>query len=640
MNETTVEKFNLKVKEKDNRICKHDCNGGHNDSESDESWTANNDDNLQAAISHPTIPSQGSERCLLPTRQRIESEVTVRIRNQRPRSSISQQSEAKMLRWAVLFLTCILVIGIYYSLDIPAALHQQLKDYMPQSTDFETKFNLLFSVYSLPNVVLPFLGGRFVDRLGASWCIMIFTLFCFLGQFTFALGIYHKTWSLMLVGRTLYGFGGESIGVAYSTLLSKWFAGKEVALAFGVALAVARLGSVLNNLISPLVANRFSTPWAVAIGVGLNFVSLLVSCLLDYVGREMHSCPGIQLTSSELTVPLLVPDENDDEVEVDTQHTQMTTTDESSTQLPSIFRFGPVFWLISVSVLVVYGCLLPFNNVASGILLERSYFKTPPVDCKLRYPDQCPYGTLQNGSNPSFDVFNNTCPGKAYAPVLPLSINMTAAYMRKELTSADIDCNEEFWSAGCTKDYCDALHRATETAGRVMSIPYFIVAGLSPLLGYIVDKVGHRAQISLLASLILIWVHLTMALSNVSPVLPLVGQGTAYALYAAVIWPSVTLVVEKRMTGTAFGIIASVQNVGLALFPLMVATEYNNSHQKYIPNVEFFFVTCATAGSFCGMALVLLDRTTGRKMEATSSTSTLTDQQDTENDNAVHLVST
>ena len=638
MEAMTIEKVNLKVKEKDKRTHNHDCDcdGGVNDGESDESWTGNIDDNMQAAVSPPTLPSQGSERSLLPTRQRIESEVTVRIRNQRPRSSILQQSEAKMLRWAVLFLTCILVIGIYYSLDIPAALHQQLKDYMPQSTDFETKFNLLFSVYSLPNVVLPFLGGHFVDRLGASWCIMIFTLFCFLGQFTFALGVYHKTWSLMLVGRTIYGFGGESIGVAYSTLLSKWFADKEVALAFGVALAVARLGSVLNNLISPFVANRISTPWAVAVGLGLNFVSLLVSCLLDHVGRNIHSGPGIYLTSSELTVPLLVPDENDDEAEADIQHAHITSTNEALTELHSVFRFGPVFWLISVSVLVVYGCLLPFNNVASGILLERNYFKTPPVDCKLRYPDQCSNGSLQNGTNPSFDVFNNTCPGKGFAPVLPSSINMKAAYTRKHLKSTDIDCNKAFWSAGCTEDYCDALDRATETAGRAMSIPYFIVAGLSPLLGFIVDKVGHRAQIALVASLVLILVHVTMALSNASPVLPLVGQGTAYALYAAVIWPSVTLVVEKRLTGTAFGIVASVQNVGLALFPLMVATEYNKSRHKYIPNVEIFFVACATAGSLCGIALVLLDRTNGRKMEAVSNASTSAGQHDTDNDNAVH----
>lgn len=597
--------------EQGDRMTNHDCSV-----EGDEAWPEHSSD-PRLAISPQTLPSQDSERSLLPVRNRIESEVTVRTRNQRPRPSLSERSGSTQLRWIVLALTCGLMAGIYYSLDIPAALHQQLKDFMPQSTNFETKFNLLFTVYSLPNVILPFVGGYFVDRLGASWCLMIFTSFCFIGQFTFALGMYHKMWTLMLVGRTLYGFGGESIGVAYSTLLGKWFAGKEVALAFGVALATSRLGSVCNNLVSPLVANHLSPPWAAGVGVCLNLFSVLISCMLDHVdsGNAVPTRPITPSSTNELAEPLLAPDENDDEEEAELLPVQNYAMNIESTRW-DVLRFGSIFWLLSVSCFFVYGCLLPFNNVASGILLERNYFKTPPVDCQLQYPNQCSYGSLQNGTNPAFDMFNNSCPGNGFAPVLPTSINITNAYTRGRLTAADVDCSVAFWSSGCTKDYCEALDRATETTGRVMSIPYFFAAGLSPLLGGIVDKVGHRALISLFASLILIAVHAAMALSSASPVLPLIGQGLAYSLFASVIWPSVTLVVEERLTGTAFGVIMSIQNIGLALFPMLIATIYNNSDERYIPYVELFFVACATAGSMCGCALIFLDRRTGRKLQA------------------------
>jgi MFS family permease len=157
--------------------------------------------------------------------------------------------------------------SLIHRLDIPAALHQQLKDYMPESNKFEFQFNLLYTVYSLPNVILPFFGGYVVDCFGAPVCLGSFAFLCWVGQLTFAVGAVVKSWPIMLIGRTVYGFGGESICVAYSTLLSQWFAGREVAFAFGVALAISRLGSVLNNLVSPGVADTFSTPWALWMGV-------------------------------------------------------------------------------------------------------------------------------------------------------------------------------------------------------------------------------------------------------------------------------------------------------------------------------------------------------------------------------------
>lgn len=599
--------------EKEDLVTNHDCWV-----EGDAAWpehTHSSDPRL--AISPPTLSSQDSERSMLPVRNRIESEVTIRTRNQRPWPPSSPRSGPTQLRWMVLALTCCLMAGIYYSLDIPAALHQQLKDFMPQSTHFETKFNLLFTLYSLPNVILPFVGGYFVDRLGPSWCLMIFTSFCFLGQLTFTLGMFHKKWTLMLLGRTMYGFGGESISVAYSTLLGKWFAGKEVALAFGVALAFSRLGSVCNNLVSPFVANRFSPPWAAGIGLCFNVFSVLISCMLDHVDNTnaVPPRPVVPSSTNEFAEPLLAPDENDDEEGTNVIADHNIVMNMESTRW-DVLRFGSIFWLLSISCFFVYGCLTPFNNVVSGILLERNYFKTPPVDCQLQYPNQCSYGTLQNGTNPAFDMFNISCPGNGFAPVLPTSINITNAYMRGLLAGADVDCSVAFWSSGCTKDYCEAMDRATETTGRVMSVPYFLVAGLSPLLGGIVDRVGHRAVLSLVASLMLIAVHTTMALSSASPVLPLIGQGMAYSLFAAVLWPSVTLVVEERLTGTAFGVMTSIQNIGLALFPMLIATIYNNSDERYIPHVELFFVACATVGSICSFGLIFLDRRTGRKLQS------------------------
>ena len=37
-----------------------------------------------------------------------------------------------------------------------------------------------------------------------------------------------------------------------------------------------------------------------------------------------------------------------------------------------------IFWVLVISCLVVYSCVLPFNNVSSSLLLERDYFQIPP----------------------------------------------------------------------------------------------------------------------------------------------------------------------------------------------------------------------------------------------------------------------
>jgi hypothetical protein len=175
------------------------------------------------------------------------------------------------LRWVILAAICLVMASTSYSYDIPAALHAQLQEYMEDHSkeQFEVEFNLLYTVYSIPNIILPFIGGALVDQLGASFMVPILSSFCVVGQALFTLGATRKHWRLMLLGRIVYGVGGESTYVACSTVLSQWFAGKEMAFAFGLAMALCKLGSVFNNLLSPVVAESKTTPSALWVGLGV-----------------------------------------------------------------------------------------------------------------------------------------------------------------------------------------------------------------------------------------------------------------------------------------------------------------------------------------------------------------------------------
>jgi MFS family permease len=59
----------------------------------------------------------------------------------------------------------------------------------------------------------------------------------------------------MIAGRVVFGLGGESLSVAQSAIVSKWFKGKELAMALGLNLSISRLGSVINGIVVPQIYN-------------------------------------------------------------------------------------------------------------------------------------------------------------------------------------------------------------------------------------------------------------------------------------------------------------------------------------------------------------------------------------------------
>ena len=87
----------------------------------------------------------------------------------------------------------------------------------------DTQYNLLYSVYSFPNTVLPFLGGLLVDFMGQRFSLVVFTGLILSGQALFAGGVTMKRYPISLLGRIVFGFGGESLCVVQSTITAEWF---------------------------------------------------------------------------------------------------------------------------------------------------------------------------------------------------------------------------------------------------------------------------------------------------------------------------------------------------------------------------------------------------------------------------------
>ena len=120
--------------------------------------------------------------------------------------------------------------------------------------DFEYTFNLMYSVYSFPNIILPLIGGALIFKYGYRIMFLIFGASILLGQLIFAIGCSTKSVIVMLIGRTIFGFGGESINNTQYSIILQWFAPNEIAFAIGLCISCAKMGNVLNYVISPRIA--------------------------------------------------------------------------------------------------------------------------------------------------------------------------------------------------------------------------------------------------------------------------------------------------------------------------------------------------------------------------------------------------
>ena len=485
--------------------------------------------------------------------------------------------------------------------------------------------------------MLTLIGGPFVDWVGAASLSMVFfSIIMLIGQLVFSIGVSFNDWGVMLSGRFIYGLAGDNIAIAKTALLALWFDGSEMSFAFGCALTIGRIGGVVGNFIAPKMANDWGVPNAIWFGTLVNVVGTLGSFLILYVDQRAK----IRYGYDDSVESVASSEHENDPMHEDTKNSDLydsakgsgnntKTTKKKRTQnfrFSDVKKFDSVYWLLTVSFVVVSGVVIPFNTIASGLLLERDLFKTPPTTCQLEIPNQCSTGTLAPASgNPASDIITGElCPGSGYAPAFPSTINITAAntsgswdeeeYVFVNLTMTDIRCNDEFWRNDCTANYCDAQDDATELAGIVMSTPYMVSAVFAIPLGACVDKFGRRTYIATVGFTILFVAHVLIAHTSTPAVIALVFQGLAHSAYGGILWPSVPLVIDPNLLGTAYGVMLSVQNAFLSLIPMFVAFLYQIGNSQYIPNVEILFYSLGALGVFTGILLIIEDKRTGNRL--------------------------
>ncbi len=151
------------------------------------------------------------------------------------------------------------------------------------------------------------------------------------------------------------------------------------------------------------------------------------------------------------------------------------------------------------------------------------------------------------------------------------------------------------------------------TAGGISSIIIFASMILAPFAGRLVDRIGKRATLMIYGSLILIPCHLAMGLTRIFPVYPMIALGFAFVLVPAALWPSIPLIVQKDRVGTAFGLMTAIQNIGMALFPLLSGLLRDKTH-SYTAG-QFMFAALGLVGLLFALLLRRADRREGGILE-------------------------
>jgi len=391
------------------------------------------------------------------------------------------------LRWFVLFIMGLVIFGSYYAYDAISPI----ADFIMKGLNISrAQYGLFFSVYSLPNFIMVLLGGILLDIIGIRKAGILFAALCTAGVFLTAAG---PTFLVMLAGRFLYGLGSESLIITMDKIISKWFRGKELSLAFGLNITIARLGT-FAALNSAARIQAWSGSWRLAIWVSAIIMFVSFALFLIY--------SGIDKAKEKYFV------KEKEEVE--------------KFVFRDVYKFGPPYWYVSLLCMTFYSAIFPFTAF-STVFLQTKFGLT----------------AVQGGF-----------------------------YTSLVITGSMI---------------------------------------FTPIFGLVVDKIGKRATMMIVGSLMLIPAHLTLGLTYVHPAIPMIILGISFSLVPAAMWPSIPIMIEEKRLGTAFGLMTLIQNIGLTVFPWLAGKITDLSGGDYT-NTMLMFASLGVIGAIFSILLKISDR--------------------------------
>ncbi|KAM3874916.1 lysosomal dipeptide transporter MFSD1 isoform 2-T2 [Diretmus argenteus] len=141
-------------------------------------------------------------------------------------------------------------------------------------------------------------------------------------------------------------------------------------------------------------------------------------------------------------------------------------------------------------------------------------------------------------------------------------------------------------------------------ARAINSVVYIISAPASPILGFMVDKIGKNVIWVMCAVVTTLTAHMMLAFTFWNPWIAMSLLGVSYSLLACALWPMVAFVVPEHQLGTAYGFMQSIQNLGLALIAMAAGSILDNKGYLFL---EVFFSACLCIALIAVVMLYFVD---------------------------------
>ena len=368
-------------------------------------------------------------------------------------------------------------------------------------------------------------------------------------------------------GFMIFGCGVEMAGITVSRGIVKWFKGREMALAMGSEMALARLGVATCMIFSPFFARLggyVSVSRSVAFGVVLMCIALIMSIVYFFMDRKLDAQTG-------------EAEEKDDPFKISDLGQILTSSG---------------FWLVALLCVLYYSAIFPFQKYAVNMLQCNLTLVAPDANSFWAKPDVTIVQYLimlfvaATGFASNFQKKAGAKYGLLCISILALVTYCYMGYMR-------------------------------QSAESIFAVFPLLAVLITPILGSYVDHKGKAATMLILGSLLLIFCHLTFAF-----VLPLfkgsaIGGiaiayitilvlGSSFSLVPASLWPSVPKLVDAKVIGSAYALIFWIQNIGLWLFPLLIGKVLDKTNPGVDDPTKFDYTAPLVMLACLGVAALLL----------------------------------
>lgn len=472
--------------------------------------------------------------------------------------------DSAALRWTALLLLALAMFCAYIFMDILAPIKDLMQTHRGWDSDAfgtmqgaETFLNVFVFFLIFAGIILDKMGVRFTALLSGG-VMLIGAIIKWYAVSDAFVGTELETWftnnlnhipvfeqlgvspfyegmppsaKLAAIGFMIFGCGVEMGGITVSRGIVKWFKGREVALAMGSEMALARLGVATCMIFSPFFAKLggvVSVSRSVAFGVVLLCIALIMLVIYFFMDKKLDSQTGEEEEKDE---PFQIRDIG-----------QILTS--------------KGFWLVSLLCVLYYSAIFPFQKYAVNMLQCNLTFTQVPADSFW--------------ASPTVTIIQ-------YAIMLIVAIT---AFMINFMQNKTVRYGVLSISVVALIAYC-CMGYMRQSAESIFAVFPLLAVGITPILGNHVDYKGKGATMLVIGSLLLIACHLTFAfilpLFNGHQVggvivayLTILVLGASFSLVPASLWPSVPKLVDAKVIGSAYALIFWIQNIGLWLFPLLI----------------------------------------------------------------------